>query len=205
MQIGPKQEIFCRLVASGKDFVDAYQEAGYFAKNRNSARAGASQLNRKYKERIEELRRQRDETIAAQVNQAFAEVGALEGGDAMTRIGRAKALVARRAKIYRIFEERSKDPVHNAFAGGSTGYLAINEKQVGSRTVKIAAVDVKVLEELRATEEQIARELGQWVEKRDDTMTVKSLADLPEEVLNEIIEQSEAEAQKAGIDLPTVN
>lgn len=57
--------------------------------------------------------------------------------------------------------------------GGGTGLLVRQVKQIGqgrdAQVVEEFAVDAGLLRELRGHEEQAARELGQWTEKRDVT------------------------------------
>lgn len=56
-------------------------------------------------------------------------------------------------------------------AGGGTGLIVRQLKQIGSgRTAQLVeefAVDIGLLKEIRAQEEQAAKELGQWVEKSE--------------------------------------
>jgi hypothetical protein len=83
--------------------------------------------------------------------------------------------------------EQDKEPV----PGAATGMVVSTLKSVGSKMVKTHAVDIKFLEELRATEEQIARELGQWVDKTDNTQTIKRVEDIPTAVIEDAIRRGE--------------
>jgi hypothetical protein len=75
------------------------------------------------------------------------------------------------AKALKVIEARSTDESLAEFAGGDTGLLVRQIKVVGTgpmaREVEEAAVDVGLIREIRALEEQAAKELGQWVEKSE--------------------------------------
>lgn len=74
-------------------------------------------------------------------------------------------------KALAVIDARAKDDALAEFAGGETGLLVRQIKVVGTgpmaREVEEAAVDVGLMKEIRAIEEQAARELGQWVEKAE--------------------------------------
>jgi hypothetical protein len=69
-------------------------------------------------------------------------------------------------------------------AGGETGLLVRQIKLAASgATVEEFAVDTGLLKELRAHQEQAAKELGQWTEKRE--VTGKAEAHMPEILADE--------------------
>jgi hypothetical protein len=74
-------------------------------------------------------------------------------------------------KALNVIAARSEDESVAEFAGGNTGLLVRQIKVVGTgpmaREVEEAAVDVGLIREIRALEEQAAKELGQWVEKSE--------------------------------------
>jgi hypothetical protein len=75
----------------------------------------------------------------------------------------------RRQLLLQIVAERAADPSRAGVPGGRTGLLVRQVKQIGSgaaaREVEEYELDAALLRELRAHEEQAARELGQWVER----------------------------------------
>lgn len=62
-------------------------------------------------------------------------------------------------------------------AGGHTGLVVRDIKAVGSgpsaQIVEVWGVDVSLMREIRAIEEQAAKELGQWVDKADVSGSIK--------------------------------
>lgn len=92
------------------------------------------------------------------------------------RQNRINALNDRWERMQRIIEERAADTVsgmivdeigeEHVIPGWSTGLLVRQEKPHGTEF----AVDTGLLRELRAHEEQAAKELGQWVEKQEETL-----------------------------------
>lgn len=72
-----------------------------------------------------------------------------------------------------LMDERASDPGMAKVAGGKTGLLCRTQKGLGSgkdfEIVDEFELDAALLRELRAHEEQAARELGQWVEKQAQT------------------------------------
>lgn len=74
-------------------------------------------------------------------------------------------------KALAIIEARSTDPRHTAWAGGETGLLVVRTKTQGlgrnATTWTEVEFDRALVAEIRAIEEQAARELGQWIEKSE--------------------------------------
>ena len=100
---------------------------------------------------------------------------AVEAKGIADRRNRVNALNRRWEKMQQIIEERAADPSMADVAGGDTGLLAHSVKGVGSGTgvelIDVYEVDTGLLRELRAHEEQAAKELGQWVEKQQTETT----------------------------------
>lgn len=199
--LGERQEAFCQGMAQGLSARQAYLNAGFICQNPSSASVQASKLKKDFRvnKRIDELRAQKTATLAEEINAAYASLGARpeDGelgdlvGDVFTRVGRAKALAERRKKLLVVVKERAGSLEHNTVPGGLTGFVAVNYKSVGGEKIKTSEVDTGLLAELRATEQQIAREMGQWVERADETMTIKSVADLSDEMLEAMLKEAE--------------
>lgn len=186
-----KHERFAQAMSlEGAEQRKAYLAAGFHAKTDNAANASASKLIRKptVAARIAELRTDRVENLALEVQ---ALVGPLDDG-VFTRVGRAKKQAEIRRKIHQLIEERAKAPEHQAIPGGKTGLVVIKGvKKQNGQDVLVSAADTKLISSLLSVDEQIARELGQWVEKRDDTLEIRHLDDLSDETLAELIKDAE--------------
>lgn len=76
-------------------------------------------------------------------------------------------------RVQTVIDERASDASMVSVPGGGTGLLVRNVKSVGKgegcQIVNEYTVDTSLLRELRAIEEQIAKELGQWTEKQELT------------------------------------
>lgn len=83
---------------------------------------------------------------------------------------RLKTLDKMHRKALGVIEARGESMEGDA-PGAETGLLVRQVKQIGSgRDVQIIeeyAIDVPLMREIRALEEQAAKELGQWVDKRE--------------------------------------
>lgn len=129
------------------------------------------------------------------------------------RTRRVAALNDRWNRMQRVIAERAEDPAMSGVAGGQTGLLVHSFKMIGAgrdaTTVDEYAVDVGLLKELRAHEEQAAKELGQWVEKTRGEVSgpnggpieIKPVASLTDEEIDERIE-SALQASKDRIAFP---
>ena len=155
----PRHERFALDYARNGNAKQAYIAAGYRAGTPNTAEVGGSQLlrNTQVEARIRYLR----ERMAAGIIKA-----AIRDKNA-----RVEALQDRWDRMKRVIEERAKDRAMRKAAGGKTGLLVRRLKQVGSgdsaTVVEEFEVDTALLKEMRAHEEQAAKELGQWVEKSE--------------------------------------
>jgi hypothetical protein len=103
---------------------------------------------------------------------AALEAAAADRGIAR-RLRRVQALQERWEKMQAVIAERAADPDLADAPGGRTGLVVRQEKVIGggdnAERVTEYAVDVGLLKELRAHEQQAAQELGQWAEKREHT------------------------------------
>lgn len=88
---------------------------------------------------------------------------------------RLKALNDLHEKQLAVIEERAADMAGEC-PGGGTGLMVRQTKQLGggkdATTVTEYVVDAGLIREIRATQEQAAKELGQWVEKTEVGGTV---------------------------------
>lgn len=150
-----RHERFAQELASGKSATQAYISAGY---SKTGADGAASRLlgNVSVRNRVDEIK----QSIAGSVIRL-----AIRDADC-----RVSALQDRWERLTRVITERAADPTMQSIPGGSTGLLVRQLKQVGSgrdaQLVEEYAVDTGMLRETRAHEEQAAKELGQWDEKR---------------------------------------
>ena len=88
-------------------------------------------------------------------------------------------------RLRAIINARAKDPQMLEAPGGKTGLLTVTYKSQttmdygGEEAVKIVEqipeyeVDTGLLREMRGLEEQAARELGQWIDKKDAPVAVQ--------------------------------
>ena len=87
------------------------------------------------------------------------------------RFVRVRALNDRWNRLRRVIEARADDPSMADVPGGSTGLLVHQVKGVGRgddfQLIHEYVVDTGLLAELRAIEQQAAKELGQWTDKQE--------------------------------------
>lgn len=122
------------------------------------------------------IRWRQDNEFATRVGFIKSEIAASAIAQGVAdRSERVAALNDRWQRMQRVIDERAEDPMMAGVAGGSTGLLVHSFKMIGggrdATTVDEYAVDVGLLKELRAHEEQAAKELGQWVEKTRGELT----------------------------------
>lgn len=95
--------------------------------------------------------------------------------DIETRIA---ALNDRWLRMRRLMDARADDPTMAGVPGGTTGLLVRTTKGLGSgdafTLIDEYAVDTGLLRELREHEKQAAQELGQWADKTEASVMVKS-------------------------------
>lgn len=107
--------------------------------------------------------------FAAHVAAIRADAGAAIAGRAIAdKAGRLTVLAALHDRLLEVFAARAAAATGKAgsdttpAAGEATGLVAVKETIVGRNLVREAAIDTAALRELRAIQEQAARELGQW-------------------------------------------
>jgi hypothetical protein len=88
------------------------------------------------------------------------------------KMARVAALQERWQALQQIRQERGQALADQGIPGGSTGDLVRSVKQIGSgptaQVVTEYELDAALLRELRAHEEQAAKELGQWADQRPE-------------------------------------
>jgi len=159
--VGPlrnlRQEKFCQEYIKSAEPADAYLKAGYRSKNRRVAGICAIQLLTK-PNILNRLRELQEKTTQVFIATEIAD-----------RTIRVFALRDRWRRLQTVIEERAKALEMAGAPGGKTGLLCRRLKMIGSgknaEVVEEYEVDPTLLREMRAHEEQAAKELGQWVEK----------------------------------------
>lgn len=93
---------------------------------------------------------------------------------------RVAALDDRWKRMQQVIEERAKDVQVSGHAGGETGLIVRRETPTKFGEIVEYSVDTGLLSELRAHEQQAAKELGQWVDKAETkaNVTIKPPVDL---------------------------
>ncbi len=88
---------------------------------------------------------------------------------------RVAALQDRWKRMQRVIDERAQDPELAEVPGGTTGLVVHQVKAVGKgedfQLIDLYQVDAGLLAELRAHEQQAAKELGQWSERVNQQVT----------------------------------
>jgi len=123
--------------------------------------------------------------IAAAVEQAKQEI---RNRSIAVREERIRAQADRWEALRQVIEERAFAHAGEA-PGAATGLLVRTYKQVGTERMEEWAVDNGLLSEMRQLEQHTAKELGQWVEKTDQTaaaliLTPEQLMGLSDDDLN---------------------
>ena len=137
-------------------------------------------------DRIAELRPQHEDRVLAEVEKVVE-------ADLRRRADRVAVQCGIHSKIMEVIRARSEDPLHQSVPGGHTGLIAVHWKKQGKESKLEAEVDGVLLRELRATQEYIARELGEWRDQASVEHTIKSPADIPLNVLDMLEQQTRAE------------
>lgn len=103
-------------------------------------------------------------------------------------------------RMLRVIEERSQDEEYSEIPGGKTGLVTKNLKGIGKgddfQVVEVYEVDTGTLKEIRATQEQVAKELGQWTEKR--TISFKRPEDMTDDELRAFIGDESGSSPRAS-------
>lgn len=91
---------------------------------------------------------------------------------------RLKVLDTMHRKALGLIEARGDD-MQDETPGGGTGLLVRQVKQIGSGkdayTIEQYEADVPLMREIRALEEQAAKELGQWIDKREVSGEIRTI------------------------------
>jgi hypothetical protein len=140
-----------------------------------------------WQDRLSEIaERESQETI----ERRSAERRELEGRGIRDRDNRVSQLADLHGRLMQIIESRAEHygklldgapvaetgPYHRPewiAPGADTGVLFFTRKVMGKVVTEEWAADVGVLKEIRATQEQVARELGQWEEKKRVSIEVE--------------------------------
>lgn len=87
-------------------------------------------------------------------------------------------------RMLTVISERAASPEMQDVPGGKTGLLAHQMKAIGTgqnqTVIDEYVFDAALVREIRAHQEQVAKELGQWVDRREDKhdITVRQRPDL---------------------------
>lgn len=88
------------------------------------------------------------------------------------------------ARMLTVIAERSDDPAMQHVPGGKTGLLVHQMKAIGTgqnqTVIDEYVFDAALVREIRAHQEQVAKELGQWIDRREEKhdVTVRQRPDL---------------------------
>ena len=103
-------------------------------------------------------------------------------------------------RMLQVIEERAADEGLAAVPGGKTGLITRNLKGIGKgedfQIVEVFEVDTGTLREIRSTQEQVAKELGQWSEKRE--LKLKRLDDMTDDELRELAGDNAGNDKRSG-------
>jgi hypothetical protein len=147
--LNSKHEMFCALYIREPNAKKAYIEAF-----QTTSRTAVSQAHKLLK----------TPKIIRRINELMASISEAVVKDGITTVeGRVASLSDRHRRMEDIIKDRAEkmplDEKYGHIPGAATGLLTNNYK----------GVDVALLQEMRATEQQAAQELGQWkTERRDD-------------------------------------
>lgn len=102
-------------------------------------------------------------------------------------------------RMLQVIDERAQNPEMVGVPGGITGLIVRNIKSVGKgedfQLIDVYEVDTALIREIRATQELVAKELGQSVEKRE--LRIKSLKDLTDDELTALAADLGSEGSSA--------
>lgn len=120
----------------------------------------------------------KDEVFAARVAEISREfaTAALKRGIARKEY-RIDCLANVHSKILTVIEERAGAADMQNVPGGPSGLLVKSYKVSGETVMTEYAVDTGLIRELRGIQEQVAKELGQLVEKRETKISLKDMTD----------------------------
>ena len=140
----------------------------------------------------------REKKFAARVDEISADFARSSKRLAIARKDyRVGVLNKLQTKLETLIEQRAVEMVDTG-AGGDTGLLVKQFKVSGETVVTEYAFDAAVVRELRAVQEQAAKELGQFVEKHEHK--IGGLKDLSDDELISILADTGDEAETQGED-----
>lgn len=114
---------------------------------------------------------------------------------------RIETLADVQSRLLQVIEERAKDPTLAEVPGGTSGLIVRQYKISGETCMPEYLVDNGTIRELRAVQEQAAKELGQMVEKHENRV-IRSMADLSEDELLAIANADDSGEGAAGAGAP---
>jgi len=107
----------------------------------------------------------------------------VEYANSATRLGIARrdyritCLASVHSKLLGVIEQRADAMSDGSVPGGDTGLMVKTYKVSGETVMTEYAVDTGLIRELRGIQEQVAKELGQIVEKREVKFSPKDMTD----------------------------
>lgn len=183
----PKREQAAQLIAEGRfEFGEVAEKVGV--------------------DRVTLYRWKRDKRFTARVEQIIADHSRATKRLAIARKDyRVGVLNKLHTKLETLIEQRAADPSTANIPGGDQGLVVRQFKVSGENVVSEYVFDRAVLQELRAVQEQAAKELGQFVEKHEHK--IGSLKDLSDDelaaLLGELDDSPEAESEDSRGDRNT--
>ena len=90
---------------------------------------------------------------------------------------RVDCLAKLHSKLLTVIEERAEAEDMQEVPGGKTGLMVRTFKVSGETVMTEYAVDTGLIRELRAIQEQVAKELGQVVDKHEHKFRLKDMSD----------------------------
>ncbi len=200
----PRHELFALHLAEGFSITDSYIKAGFAE---GGAKQSAYRLNKVAAiiSRVRELQKEVDARTQDQVSESVDK-------QVQTKAGRIGKLAGELLATDIVIGERATWPDHQDVPGGKTGRVVtgwtsrgtirtIDEKGRTTLTpdyVKTHEVDLRLIERRQSLLDQIATELGQKLDKKQQVpMTVDELKALP--AFEEFLKQAFEQATKEGI------
>lgn len=157
-------EVFAREIAKNIHPAQAYENAGYKAKNQNVAHASGCKLLK-------------NEEILARINEINGVIAGVSEksfliGEIGNRVSRVAFQNERWMQHQRLMKARAE--MYREVPGGDTGLIVRQVKVVGTgknaREIDEYKYDAALMQEIRELERHAATELGQWSEKQEVTV-----------------------------------
>jgi hypothetical protein len=199
----PRHELFSLHIAEGFSITESYIKAGF---SPNGAKQSAYKLNKVAAiiSRVRELQKEVNARTEEQVSESVDK-------QVQTRAGRISKLASELLATDQVIRERAVWPEHQDVPGGKTGRVVTSYQQKGTikttdgrvttitpEYYKTHEVDLKLIERRQSLLDQIATELGQKLDKKQQVpMTVDELKALP--AFEEFLKQAFEQATKEGL------